>query len=52
MALTEEYMDTWPGRGGCGPLYIPWLRVTEEYIALYSLLTRNRGIYFYIPRYR
>jgi hypothetical protein len=38
-------MGTWPGRGGGpGPYYIPWLHVTGEYIALYSLVTSNQGI--------
>jgi hypothetical protein len=39
-------------REGGGPHYIPRLHVTEEYIQLYSSVTHNRGIYFYIPQYR
>jgi hypothetical protein len=35
-------MSTWPRRGG--GYYIPRLRVTDEYITLYSSVTRNRGI--------
>jgi hypothetical protein len=39
------------GRAGGGgrPQYIPRLHVTEEYIQLYSLVTRNREICCYIP---
>jgi hypothetical protein len=33
------------GGGGC-PQYIPQLRVTEEYIPVYSSVRCNRGIYF------
>jgi hypothetical protein len=51
--LTEEYMDTWPGHiGGAGPHYIRRLRVTEEYILIYSSVTCDRRIYSYIPQYR
>jgi hypothetical protein len=48
--LTEKYMDTWLGCGGGGgggcPQSIPQLRVTEEYIPVYSSVRCNRGIYF------
>jgi hypothetical protein len=37
----EEYMDMWLRRGGRGPMYIPRLHVTEEYILQYSSVTRN-----------
>jgi hypothetical protein len=35
-----------------GPQYIHRLRVTDEYILIYSSVTRNRRIYLYITRYR
>jgi hypothetical protein len=38
-------MDTWPGHaGGAFLQYIPRLRVTKEYIPLYSSVIRNRGL--------
>jgi hypothetical protein len=45
--LTKKHMGMCPGREKGGGHYIPRLRVTEEYIALYSSVTHN-----YIPRYR
>jgi hypothetical protein len=40
------------GEGGLGPQYICRLRVTEEYIPIYSLVTHNQRIYSYISWYR
>jgi hypothetical protein len=37
---------------GAGPHYIRRLRVTEEYILIYSSVTCDRRIYSYIPQYR
>jgi hypothetical protein len=37
---------------GGGSQYIPRLRVTDEYILIYSSVGCNRRIYFYITRYR
>jgi hypothetical protein len=39
--VNQKYVGMWPGRGGH---YIPQLCVTEEYILIYSSVTRNRGI--------
>jgi hypothetical protein len=38
--------------GGWGVQYILRLHVTKEYILIYSSVTCNRRIYFYIPRYQ
>jgi hypothetical protein len=59
--LTEERMALFYSVSGIyghvagaregGPHYIPQLHVTEKYIPIYSSVTRNRRIYFYILRY-